>query len=120
LDGVAEVLWEEVERTAHDGPNWKNRLRSIARSLRNLAHAYPNAYSLVMTWEVVSEATLRLFEAKLNALKGAGFEQDLAAQTVRTLVSNGVGYAAVELPYLFLGGRGMAWTKLTRAGYDVY
>lgn len=100
LDGVAELLWEEVERTAHDGSTWKDQLRSIARSLRELAHAHPNAYSLLMTREVMPEAALSLSEAKLKALEEAGFEQDLAAQAVRTLVSYGVGYGAVELSYL--------------------
>lgn len=108
LDGVTELLWDEVERTAHDGPNWKDQLRSIARSLRNLAHAHPNAYSLVMTREVMPEAALSLSEAKLKALKAAGFEEDLAAKAVRTLVSYGVGYGAVELSYLLSEDQGSA------------
>lgn len=108
LDGVAELLWEEVERGSRDGGDWKHQLRSIASSLRDLAHAHPNAYSLVMTREVMPEAALSLSEAKLKALKAAGFEEDLAAQAVRTLVSYGVGYGAVELSYLLSEDQGSA------------
>lgn len=106
LDGVAERLWAEVERTSRDGGNWKDQLRSIARSLRELAHAHPNAYSLVMTREVIAEAALSLSEAKLKALKAAGFDEDFSARTVRTLVSYGIGYGAVELSYLLSEDRG--------------
>lgn len=108
LDGVAELLWAEVERASRDGGDWKDQLRSIARSLRDLAHAHPHAYSLVMTREVVSEPALSLFDAKLNALKEARFEQDLAARAVRTLVSYGIGYGAVELSYLLSEDQGSA------------
>lgn len=108
LDGVTELLWARVERESHDGGDWKDQLRSIARSLRELAHAHPNAYSLVMTRQVIPEAALSLSEAKLKALTAAGFEQDLAARAVRTLVSYGIGYGAVELSYLLSEDRGSA------------
>lgn len=108
LDGVAELLWEEVERASRDGDDWKDQLRSIARALRELAHAHPNAYFLLMTREVMPEAALSLCEAKLKALKEAGFDEDLAARAVRTLVSYGVGYGAVELSYLLSEDPGSA------------
>ena len=108
LDGVTELLWAEVERESRDGGDWKDQLRSIASSLRNLAHAHPNAYSLLMTREVMPEAALSLSEAKLNALKEARFDEDLAAQAVRTLVSYGIGSGAVELSYLLSEDRGSA------------
>lgn len=108
LDGVTELLWAEVERGSRDGGDWKDQLRFIAGSLRELAHAHPNAYSLVMTREVIAEAALILSEAKLKALKAAGFEEDLAAEAVRTLISYGIGYGALELSYLLSEDRGSA------------
>lgn len=115
LDGVTELLWARVERESHDGGDWKDQLRSIARSLRELAHAHPNAYSLVMTRQVIPEAALSLSEAKLKALTAAGFEQDLAARAVRTLVSYGIGYGAVELSYLLSEDRGYAEESASEA-----
>ena len=108
LDGVTELLWAEVERGSRDGSDWKDQLRSIAGSLRELAHAHPNAYSLVMIREVIPAAALILSETKLKALKEAGFEEDLAAEAVRTLISYGIGYGALELSYLLSEDRGSA------------
>jgi len=99
LDGVAEVLWEEVELPGSE-TGWEELLRSIATSLRALAHAHPHAYALLITRQSLSLAMLRLVDATLEQLQRAGFERKRASEVVCTVCSYAMGYAMVELSAL--------------------
>src|SRR5713226_5430862 len=67
LDGVAEVLWGEVELPGGD-TGWEELLRAMAISLRTLAHAHPHAYALLLTRQSLSLAMLRLSDVTLTQL----------------------------------------------------
>lgn len=101
LDGLAELLWSEVELPTDEALAWKERLRLIGRSLRSLAHSHPNAYPLLFR-RCLSEPALCVFDAQLNALEVAGFEPEPAAQGVRALVTYAVGYGMAELSPLLM------------------
>lgn len=101
LDGVAELLWSTVDVPDDADTAWKERLRLIARSLRRLAHSHPNTYPLLFR-TCLSEPALRVFDAQLGTLKGAGFTPDVAAQAVRALVTYAVGYGMAELSPLLM------------------
>ncbi len=58
LSGLAEALWAEVE--VPDDPSWEAILRSLARSLRSLAHAHPHAYILLCQSPSLPTALLRV------------------------------------------------------------
>src|SRR2546425_7400945 len=74
LDGVADVLWGEVELPRSE-TGWEALLRSMATSLRALAHAHPHAYALLCNNHSLSLAMLRLSDAILEQLQRAGFER---------------------------------------------
>ena len=95
LDGLTERLWDEVW-TSEDG-DWKAAVLGTAHSLRRLAHTHPNVYSLLLGRKVLPEPALRVFDALLNALRGAGFSYEDAAQAMGALLGYATGYAMVEL-----------------------
>ena len=99
LDGVAEVLWEEVELPGGDA-GWEALLRSIATSLRALAYAHPHAYALLLNRQSLSLAMLRLCDVTLAQLQRAGFERKRALEIICTVFSYAMGYAMVELSTL--------------------
>ncbi len=99
LDGVAEVLWGEVELPGSE-TGWEALLRSMATSLRALAHAHPHAYRLLCNNQSLSLAMLRLSDVMLGHLQRAGFAQKRASEILCTLCSYAMGYAMVELSTL--------------------
>jgi AcrR family transcriptional regulator len=99
LDGVADVLWGEVELPGSE-TGWEALLRSMANSLRTLAHAHPHAYRLLCTNQSLSLAMLRLSDVTLTYLQQAGFAQKRALEILCTVCSYAMGYAMVELSAL--------------------
>ncbi|MGH2350702.1 MAG: TetR/AcrR family transcriptional regulator C-terminal domain-containing protein [Chloroflexota bacterium] len=97
LDGLAERLWAEVQLPAEGAPDWQGAVRPTAASLRRLAHAHPNAYSLLFARATLPEPALRVLEALLSTLRGAGFEPELAGDALGALVAYTAGYAMAEL-----------------------
>jgi AcrR family transcriptional regulator len=99
LDGVADVLWGEVELPGSE-TGWEALLRSMATSLRALAHAHPHAYRLLCNNQSLSLAMLRLSDVTLTYLQQAGFAQKRALEILCTVCSYAMGYAMVELSAL--------------------
>jgi len=99
LDGVADMLWGEVELPGRE-TGWEALLRSIATSLRALAHAHPHAYALLCNNQIMPLAMLRLCDVTLEQLQRAGFEQKRALEILCTVSSYAIGYAMVELSTL--------------------
>jgi len=96
LDGVAEVLWGEINLPGDDS-TWEALLRSFATSLRALAHVHPHAYALLVNRQVLSLAMLRLTDNLLEKLQQAGFEQKRAREIGCAVSSFAIGYGMVEL-----------------------
>jgi AcrR family transcriptional regulator len=99
LDGVADVLWGEVELAGGE-TDWEVLLRSLATSLRALAHTHPHAYVLLCNSQSLSPAMLQLCDVTLEQLQQAGFEQKRALEILCTVSSYAIGYAMVELSAL--------------------
>lgn len=115
LDGVAERLWDEVERPSGD-TGWEATLRSIATSLRAVAHAHPHAYALLCNNQTLSLGMLRLCDVALTQLQRAGFEQRRAVEILCTVCSYAIGYATVELSALSPVSSECATAALTDIG----
>jgi AcrR family transcriptional regulator len=107
LDGLVELLWEEVALPGDD-TGWEDMLRSIAGSLRGLARVHPHAHSLLLSRQVVPQSALRLSDVALHRLQRAGFERDQAARIVCTTLAYAIGYGVVELSSMRLGQPGPA------------
>lgn len=111
LSGLAEALWAEVELP--DDPSWEALLRSLARSLRNLAHDHPHAYILLCQPPTLPTALLRLFDGALRRLQQAGFERKRAAEILNAVNSYALGYALMELAALPLNQSAQPTTPTT-------
>ena len=95
LSGLAEVLWAEAE--VPDDPGWEAILRSLALSVRSVAHAHPHAYILLCQCPTLPTAMLCLFDGALARLQQAGFERPRAAEALNAVLSYAFGYAMMEL-----------------------
>ena len=96
LEGLAEALWNEL-RLPEGGSGWQETLRVFATSLRQLAHAHPHAYGLVLGRGVLPGPALHAVDTALRSLESAGLSHGRAAEMIRTLVGYAAGYAMLEL-----------------------
>lgn len=96
LDGLAEAIWSELQLPEGEG-SWKEVLRSFARSLRQLAHAHPHAYGLILGRGILPGPALQALDTGLRSLEAAGLNREQAAEMIRTLVAYAAGYALLEL-----------------------
>ena len=94
LDGVAELLWEEIERPGrtHDPAEV---LRTLAHSVRDLFHRHPDAAPLVLRCSVLPRSELELWRAYLDGLTAAGLDQPAAVLRSVLTYALGAGYAEV-------------------------
>jgi TetR/AcrR family tetracycline transcriptional repressor len=104
LDGIAELLWAKLPPPAA-GEDWIDGLRSFARSLRGLFRQHPHAAPLLLQrFVLLPRAALEAVHAHLEALRGAGLDEERAAQVIRTLISFSTGYGLAELTCLGVPG----------------
>ncbi len=115
LDGVAELLWDEVELPGEE-VGWQEMLRAVASSLRALAHAHPHAYALLLNRQILPLAALRLWDSVLERFQRAGFEQKRAVEVFCTVCSYAMGYAMVELSALLPDPSEHAMEEMTDVG----
>lgn len=96
LDGVAELLWEEV---AHPSETEEpaEALRTLARSVRELFHRHPEAAPLMLRCSELSGPELELWRAYLDALAEAGLEEPAVVLRPVLLYALGTGYAEVAM-----------------------
>lgn len=96
LDGIAELVWSEMELPAGDG-DWVERTREMARAFRRLAHAHPRVFTLLALRPVEAQPAMRPVEEALETLSRAGLGAEMVAHAFVTLVGYVYGYALREL-----------------------
>jgi AcrR family transcriptional regulator len=102
LDGVSELVFNELEIFPHD-PDWKAQLRRIAHDLRLLALRHPNVVPLLVTRPLSTPlglrplGTLRPLEQILSLLADAGFEPTDALHVYRAYYGFLYGHILNEL-----------------------
>jgi AcrR family transcriptional regulator len=96
LDGVAELLWEEVEGP-QGSADARAELRHLARSIRRLFHRHPQAAPLVLRCTDLSRAELELWRAYLDALTALGLEEPATLLRPVLLYALGTGSAEVAM-----------------------
>jgi AcrR family transcriptional regulator len=93
LDGIAELLWEEV--ALPDGPgDPADALRGLARSLRDLFRRHPQAAPLILRCSRLPRSELELFRTYLDVLDAAGVREPAAI--LRPVLSYAAGYGNAE------------------------
>ncbi|EKT83368.1 TetR family transcriptional regulator [Rhodococcus opacus M213] len=105
LDGVAELVFEELEVDTGDG-DWATQLREVARGFRRLALAHPQVVPLLVTRPLSTPlglrplGTLRPLENILALLTKAGFTDADALHVYRALFGFLYGHVLNELQEL--------------------
>jgi AcrR family transcriptional regulator len=99
LDGVVEIVWQQVTPPLEDATNWSEALRSYAATLRAVVRAHPAATSLLLTRPIVPRSTLEAFDGLLDLLRSSGFEDQDAARLIRVVTSVVLTEAARALTY---------------------
>src|SRR5262249_54842839 len=99
LDGLVEVLWAELD-LGRDDAGWQDALRSLARSIRALAHAHPQAYPLLVNRQVIPASALRACDLTLRRLERAGLDRPSAAEALRAVRAYAIGQGLIEISIL--------------------
>ncbi len=96
LDGVAELLWEEIEHPGRSRDP-KDVLRTLAHSTRALFHRHPEAAPLVLRCTELSRSELELWRVYLDALSASGLDQPATVLRPVLTYALGTGYAEVAM-----------------------
>lgn len=99
LDGVVELLWEEIEHAAPIEGDWREGYRSVARAIRDAFRRHPNAAPLSVSQQVIPEPALRLVRAHVTAATGSGMSKDRAYALLRTLTTYALGTGLNEVAW---------------------
>lgn len=93
LDGIAELMWEEVALPDDSGDPGQ-ALRGLARSLRDLFRRHPEAAPLILRCSRLPRSELELFRAYLDVLEAAAVREPAAI--LRPVLSFAAGYGNAE------------------------
>jgi AcrR family transcriptional regulator len=103
LDGVVELVLQDLEVPLGPPADWERALRTTARAYRHLALVHPNVVPLMVTRPLATPlalrppGTLRPLEALLELLIGAGFTPGGALHAYRFYMGFLQGHVLNEL-----------------------
>ncbi len=95
VDGLIAQVMGEVDLAERER-DWVKRLRRIHRSQRAALVAHPNLLPVAITRPFNTTAALRVYDAVLETLLGAGFNEEDALFGFQTLRAYVVGHALSE------------------------
>jgi AcrR family transcriptional regulator len=102
LDGVLDLLLEEIEPPPPETGTPMARLRRTFEATRVLASRHPNAFLLLPTRRLPTEAALIYYERLLGLFREAGFDAAASARCFRLLAGYVTGAGLAEI-----GGRAL-------------
>jgi AcrR family transcriptional regulator len=97
LDGVLELLVEEMEVGLVENDPPLQRLRRLFENVRQIAIRHPSAYVLVPTRRFRTLPALQFYERLLQIFRDAGFDAEASARYFRVLAGfvSGTGLAEI-------------------------
>ena len=95
LDGLVALVMAEVDLAGSE-TDWAERLLRIHRSQRSALVAHPNLLPVAATRPFNTPEALRICDAVLDTLLGAGFSEEQALHGFQTLRSYVVGHCLSE------------------------
>lgn len=126
LDGVVEILLDEVEAPA-PGLTWEEQLSSMGRSLRAVARRHPAVFPLLLQLPAKTPRARGARERVYAALREAGVTEDQVERAERIISTIALGFAASEVSGRFSGhsratidGDHRALDAFVRAGLDAF
>jgi AcrR family transcriptional regulator len=96
IDGIVGLLWDELPAEPAAG-DWREAIRQLAASLRDLVHRHPHAAPLLMSRQEIRERPLRIAHGVLRLMRNDGVPEQCAVALLRTVFPYGIGYALAEL-----------------------
>jgi AcrR family transcriptional regulator len=96
LDGIVGLLWAEIPAGPPAG-DWREAIRQLAGSLRDLVHRHPSAAPLLTSRPGFQERPLLLCQSVLRLTRQGGVPEQCAVALLRTVFPYGIGYALAEL-----------------------
>lgn len=97
LEGVVELLLQQLEVPRAGSASWVEAWHAIARSYRRLALSHPGAFPLLALSPLTTAARFKRAQAPVAILRDAGFTEGDAQRAFRTLLSYADGYLLREL-----------------------
>jgi AcrR family transcriptional regulator len=99
LDGIVEIMSAETQMPAAADMDWRDALRGLARSLREVIRRHPAAAPLLVSRAVMPARRLEVIDGYLGVLLRAGFPAGRALDVLRTVYVYAQGYALAEVSY---------------------
>lgn len=96
VDAMADALIGEVAREIPEGQHWRATLHQIARECRQGFKSHRDGARVYAGTYIASENVLRLGEATIAALVGAGAPVEFAATTAFDLIYYVIGFVIEE------------------------
>jgi AcrR family transcriptional regulator len=100
LDGMVELITAEFE-VPTGLPDWKPSIRSGARSAHDVLLRHPWASSVIESRARSGPVRLRLLDATIGVLTGAGFPMPVVIRTLMALDSHTYGFTLQEQAWPF-------------------
>jgi AcrR family transcriptional regulator len=97
MDGVVELLLDEIEPALFTEKPPLERLRDGFRALRRLAITHPHAFWILAARRFRTLRALEFYERLLEVFRDAGFEAPLAARYFRLLAAFVTGAGMAEI-----------------------
>jgi TetR/AcrR family transcriptional regulator, tetracycline repressor protein len=97
LAAVVDQVLAGMEVPDASRMGWQDWLESLAREYRRVMHRHPNVAGLAAAQLLVSPPAMRLVEAVVAVLAGAGLEGQVLAGAYNAYVGSVVGWVSVEL-----------------------
>lgn len=98
LDGVVALLWERIEAALPTDGSWQQRVWGLATAVREVAHAHPQAYPLMLTRGTLPPQGLEVAGRLLAWLREAGFGP-LAGEALSAVAGHVVSAVLAELTW---------------------
>jgi AcrR family transcriptional regulator len=114
LDGVAQLLLADIDAPPEEA-HWRDAMRFIMRSVRNVALQHPNAARLIHRFPPHTPDALTFVEAGFRSFRRAGFDGLSTARCYRALAAYSLGTLDIELGGYF-SADARAVTPPSRAG----
>ncbi len=97
LDGMVDIVFEQVQLPAPDGPDWRQAMRDRAVSMREVMLRHPWSLAIMESRTSPGPATLRHHDAIIGCLRGANFPIPMAAHATSVLDAYIFGFVLTEV-----------------------
>ena len=118
LDGIVEMLLNEISIPGDSGDEWHERAALMARSFRDVCLRHPNCVPVIVTRPFATPASLAPCEAALALLAEGGCDAEHALIAFRAIVAYILGFVTMETAGFFqdLAGRAPLPQTLSEMG----